>query len=371
MHDDFIIPLPMQIVLDDVGWFCGDDDRRQGGPSRTGSGRFHRPEDYRAIEALGEKLGMRINCAFVLGEWDLENELKDLPHFSPYGDGWDNARFRDRAEMAEMVGIVNESPHIDMAIHGLYHGYYMDGTDNKDVSDFYYRVGGALHMIPETEVRQRLDAFRKLTEVHGFRKDINSFVPPSFAYREGELSRILAEYGILYMSTIFETMLSDRKEEYAVVENGIINCDRFNNAVPWEALAYDFSTLPTASGVYGIHWPNICGSRPEEYPAVVDRAADFFRRCGAQYGTVLSKDMAFCAAQEIYRRYTKVTCGENAVTLDFSDVPAAAGLADAFCVSTKRPVRGFAGCEVAAYETQEGHRTYRVTRRGASAKLMF
>ena len=63
----FVIPNPMQLVIDDLGWFCGDDDRLSGGASRSGMPRRHCAEDYAAINALGEALQMKINCAFVFG----------------------------------------------------------------------------------------------------------------------------------------------------------------------------------------------------------------------------------------------------------------------------------------------------------------
>ncbi len=40
-----IIPRPLQVVMDDVGWFNGKDDREIGGPSRSGINRFHWLED--------------------------------------------------------------------------------------------------------------------------------------------------------------------------------------------------------------------------------------------------------------------------------------------------------------------------------------
>ena len=54
------IPRPLQIALDDVGWFCAEDDRKQGGPSRTGVTRRHCYKDYIAVNELGKRLGMKI-----------------------------------------------------------------------------------------------------------------------------------------------------------------------------------------------------------------------------------------------------------------------------------------------------------------------
>lgn len=369
--DFFVIPTPFQAVLDDVGWFCGYDKRKSGGPSRTGINRFHKPDDYRAIEYVGKNIGQRINCAFVLGEWDLKNEMKELPNFSHYGENWDNRRFRDLDEMIEIVKTVNHSKYIDMAVHGLFHGYYMEGTDNTDTSDFYFRIHKKLFMIPEKEVRQRLDKFFELAKSNGFKKEINSFVPPSFVYRKDELSRILKDYGIKYMSTIFRTMDSDEKEEYAVVENGIINSDRINNIVPWDALEFDFSTLKPTTGIFGIHWPNICGNDPAHYHKAADSAIEYFKKCGAQYGTVMSSGMDFCATQEIYKRYTKIARNENEIKLDFSNIPQADGLLNEFCISSKKPISGWENCTISEYERFDGHITYKIIPNGKIATVRF
>jgi hypothetical protein len=80
--NQFVIPNALQIVIDDLGWMNSKDDRENKGPSRTAMPRNHVAEDYAAINALGKALGMRINCAFVIGEWDPDNRLKKLPNFS-------------------------------------------------------------------------------------------------------------------------------------------------------------------------------------------------------------------------------------------------------------------------------------------------
>ena len=134
------IPRPLHIAIDDLGWFCGDDDRTNGGPSRTGMPRRHCYKDYEAINELGKQLGMKISCAFVIGEWDPDNRLKSVKFLSKYGENWDNASHLDRQEMQKCIDSIKNSEYIDLTLHGLLHGYYADGTDNTDVSDFYYKV---------------------------------------------------------------------------------------------------------------------------------------------------------------------------------------------------------------------------------------
>ncbi len=48
------IPMPIQVVIDDVGWWSGKDGSEQQEPFRTGFDRDQKMDDYRAIVALGK-----------------------------------------------------------------------------------------------------------------------------------------------------------------------------------------------------------------------------------------------------------------------------------------------------------------------------
>ena len=117
---NIMIPEPLQICMDDVGWHNGSDDRPNGGSARTAMPRRHCAEDYAAVEKLGEKLRMRINCGFVLGEWDPDNRLRGVPHATKYGSRWDNAAFLDRDETERCAALLRSSAWIDIAVHGLH-----------------------------------------------------------------------------------------------------------------------------------------------------------------------------------------------------------------------------------------------------------
>ena len=367
------IPRPLQVVMDDVGWFNGKDDREIGGPSRSGLKRYHCLEDYQAIERLGKNLGQKINCAFVIGEWDLENRLpRTIPHFSHFGSSWDNAKYRNPREMAEMAEFITAAEHIDVCIHGLYHGYYMPGTDNHDVSDYYYRIHGELIMVKEDEVRLRLETFLEILYKYGIRKPVNSFVPPSFQYRAFELSAILKDYGILYVTTPFASLTPRKPDDTVFIENGIITCNRYNQkALPWDGAACDFDTVVTPQGILGLHWPNILHMDPAENPKVVDRTQSFFDRSTEQFGIVLSKDVGFCATQYLYEKYTKISASDGTVTLDFSEVPEAAGRRGSFVISLKGGIASAVGCEFALYDTKKEFANYLLTPKAERAELVI
>ena len=86
-----IIPIAVQINLDDVGWHDGTDLRYKGQASRSGIPRRHEPEDYLVLEKIGAALNTRIVCPLCLGDWDKDNYLRGevgITH-DPYG--WNRA----------------------------------------------------------------------------------------------------------------------------------------------------------------------------------------------------------------------------------------------------------------------------------------
>lgn len=366
------IPRPLHLVIDDLGWFCSTDDRKQGGPSRTGVTRRHCYKDYLAVNYLGEKLGMKISCAFVLGEWDDDNRLLSVKHLSKYGDAWDNASYFDKTEMEKCVDAINASPYIDFTVHGLLHGYYMEGTDNKDDSDYYYKVNKEVIMVPEEEVRHRLDCFFELVKHHGIKKEINAFVPPTFTYRVDELSKILKDYGIKYVSTIFRSMKHNEPELSMVTieKNGIVNVDRNNNCIPWNVYGCNTSDVPVdVSGIFGIHWPNVLHEDADKSLEVCDGIAAFFEKCSQNFGTILSKDIRFCASQLLFCRYAEIDEKDGVTTVDISRVPRNENTDFEFYISSKEPLETWIGCDVFDYEKKDGFWTYKI--RPISEKMRF
>ena len=212
--EDIVIPRALQIVVDDLGWFCGDDDRASGGASRTGMGRRHGYKDYMAMHELGKALDQKIVCGFCLAEWDPDNRLKKFPNVSKYGENWDNASYIDMEEAKKCAKIINDSPYIDFALHGMGHGYYCEENTRDDASDFYIiKPGKVVEMTDEIYIRGILENFLGIMEYYGIKKEVTSMIPPTGVYRFKELSRILADYGIKYVSAGFWEVICEDGEK--------------------------------------------------------------------------------------------------------------------------------------------------------------
>ena len=367
-----LIPMPLHLVIDDLGWFLGEDDRKNGGPSRSGMPRRHVAKDYAAINKLGEALDMRISCAFVIGEWDPDNRFLEIPHLSKYGDKWNNAAYLDREEMDRVLAVINSSPYIDLNIHGLLHGYYMDGVDDYDTSDYYYRINKELYMTNESEIKLRIGKFRELLDYYGIKKSTESFVPPSFAYRWGELSKVLSALGIKYISTIFSTMRCDGEKPACVgVENGIVTLDRNNNLIPWNECDCCFEDLPTAKGIFGAHWTNFLHPDPERNGEVVERAVGYFRRCAERYGIVLSRGIEFAAIQSLYHTYAKVSYEDGRMSIDLRSLSATPAKGKPFIISSTVAPLKVEGAKVRPYEQKTDFSSYELTPEGDTVRIYF
>lgn len=371
--NQFVIPNALQIVIDDLGWMNSKDDRENKGPSRTAMPRNHVAEDYIAINELGKALGMRINCAFVIGEWDPDNRLKKLPHFSKYGDAWDNAKYLDRAELQRMVDVINDSEYIDISIHGLMHGYYDYSNDNWDASDFFYEKNKVKYMLPENELRARLDAFFGLLKYHGVKKEINSYVPSSALYIFDSMSKLLPEYGVKYIIQPFCAInnFKDEKTFLVTTENDIITTDRCNyikqegftrtmDIEPWDEYASDFMALPKATCMVGTHWPNYLHLDPKKNLELLERNAEYFKSCADVFGSMMSRDLGFYSTQALYKRFAKTEEKDGVFTVDVSAVPKPIGNLGKFYISAKNPVKNHSGCEISLYEIKETHLTYEI-----------
>ena len=362
--ENIIIPDSLQITMDDVGWFNGADDRQNGGSAHTGMTRRHCAEDYAAINELGRRLGMRINCGFILGEWDDDNRLGKIKYLSKYGDNWNNAAYLGRDEMKAVADTINASPYIDIAVHGLLHNYYKPGLPYSN-SDYFYRLDDGLHMTPESEIRARLDAFYDMLDHHGINQKPNSFIPPTFAYIWNTISRILADYGIKYVSTVFSPPTMEVPEGFerphnAGVENGIITVDRNIRCIPWYEISSDLDGREPVTGIFGCHWPNVLHEDPSRHGEIIDNWVRYFERCAETYGIILSRDIAFAAAQTLYKEYAETAYSDGTMTIDISKVPEAEGIASSFFISARSEIKAYSGCELSLYERKNGFINYEV-----------
>ena len=137
------VPMPIQIVIDDVGWWSGEDGHKRQKPYRTGISRNHVPADYQAIADLGIKLGVRPQAATILCEWDRENILRKVPTTTWMREQWDNSKWVGPwlDEAADIIR--NNKNHYELTMHGVGHEYWQAEKNDQSRMGGQYRNDAA------------------------------------------------------------------------------------------------------------------------------------------------------------------------------------------------------------------------------------
>lgn len=328
------IPMGIQVVIDDVGWWCGEDGSARGEPYRTGCARNHVVADYAAIVELGRRLGMRPQAAMILCEWDRTNLLRELPSSTWMGQRWDNSRWVGPWLEETAALLRDQAAHIELTLHGVGHEFWAGPGFTR--AEWHDRDG---RMRPEPEVRAHLDYFRRLLDQNGLGGFPVSFVPAAFLHRFGSgLARILAGHRIRYISTPYRTMFRTRETEdrYFGIEDGLLTVDRGNDLTGWRVTGGEPSG-DLDGPVCGMHWPNLLHADPARNSDVVDRWVRLLSPYDSRFDRMLAPDTASGFSQLVYHRWTSMAPGADEAVLDFRkvDESGAVGVIDSFFIKVK------------------------------------
>ncbi len=316
------IPLPIQVVIDDVGWWSGKDGSKYQEPYRTGINRNHVPADYLAIVDLGIALGIQPQAATVLGEWDKENILRKVPHSTWMGDKWDNSQWVG-PWLEEVSDIINSNKeNYEITVHGLGHEWWVDGkftraewADNNGV------------MRPKEILEQHLDAYAEIMHQNNLGELPKSFVPNAFRHSFGvtkgndiSLAQLLAGRGFTYINTPFSSMFNSEaaQHHYFGVDSGIMTVDRGADFLDWDVIDGKPDGMIIGS-TCGLHWPNMLHENPERNAEVVERWIELLAPYNDNEKTMLARNSLEFQQQLPHHELTKISIGDKAIDLDFSD----------------------------------------------------
>lgn len=361
------IPLPLQIVIDDVGWWSGEDGSARHEPYRTGIGRHHVAADYEALAALGQGLGMRPMVAFVAAEWDREDLLRELPSSTWMGERWDNRQWVG-PWLEESADILRRHrDHLELALHGLAHEYWHDGRLER--TEFHDRDG---NLRRRDEVVRHLEYFGRLLEQNGLGPFPVSFVPPasnhSFGLGEVGMQAVLRDFGVRFVTTRFASCrrAAPFQNPWIASECGVALVERASLAAGWQDLdprpnfAFD---QPTCA----LHWPNILHPDPRRNLEVVGRWVEHLRPFGQRLDGMLAADTKSGWTQTAYYSLADVTEAAGGFEIDVAAVQAvstpAFDLAFTFKVEAPPAVRwSVAGgiLRAAEFDPQTNHHVLRL-----------
>jgi hypothetical protein len=314
------IPMPIQIVIDDVGWWSGEDGSERQEPYRTGFIRNHVPADYQAIVDLGKKLGVRPQAATVLCEWDKSNILKKLPTSTWMGKNWDNSKWVGPwlEEAADIIQ--NNQNHYELTLHGVGHEYW---NDKKFSRAEWADPSGTMRPLDQIELH--LDFYAKLMDQHGLGPFPTSFVPAAFLHGFGvtgshkiSMAAVLQKRGINYINTPFDNMRNAEKVQFGLlgVDSGILTVDRGEDLFDWKVIGgkpRGTLTGPTC----GMHWPNLLHEDPLRNSEIVDAWVDFLKPYNEQPETLLATDSEAFLKQLLHHVTTKVRVNRTTMDFDF------------------------------------------------------
>ena len=383
------IPLAYQVVMDDIGWFTGADDRHLGMPSRSGMTRNHVAEDYLIINEIGKRIGQKICGAFVIGEWDKNNRLRGKAHMTPKPYEWNCQKSINMPEAERCFEAIENSEYLDVALHGLLHSYW-DEEMGHDDQQYYIRprkgYTGSETIVPVSEeyFADCIETFINIYNDWGFTKKLTSFISPGSAYGPVEKSlgfaKVLRARGFTKWANYWRTI----KQPCEII-GGLTFVNKGTGCVPWNAYDVNPDLLPDycladndgvvkpRGTIFGLHWPNFLRFDPNKNFEQVDAWVNFFRRQSEIFGLMISRDMSHAAHQAQYARYTKMSFGDGEIILDFDAVDACPALdkSDEMYISlAKRLVpTGAIGADISLYETKRDFCTYSLKRKGNRAVI--
>lgn len=319
--DAVCIPRPIQVVIDDVGWWSGRDGSEQQEPFRTGINRDHTLADYRAIIELGSSLGICPQAAMVLCEWDRENILRDLPESTWMGTEWDNGKWLGPwlDEAADLIR--NNSRHFEFTVHGIGHEYWPGG---KLTRAEWADVKGTMR--PEENINRHLDYYQRIMQQNRLGSFPSSFVPTAFNHGFGitgenhkSLAELLGKLGIGYINTPFYKMQNADKVINGVfgIDAGVLTVDRGNDLLKWNTIG----RLPQGElqgPTCGLHWPNLLHENPERNSEIVQGWVNFLKPYKNRLETMLPQNSEEFQKQLIHHISTVIRVVGNKIELDFT-----------------------------------------------------
>ncbi len=317
-----LIPIPIQIVIDDVGWWSGKDGSAYQQPYRTGIDRNHTVADYRAIVKLGKELGMRPQAAMILCEWDKNNILKNVPHSTWMGKKWDNSKWVGPwlEEAADVIN--NNKKHFEITMHGLGHEWWTNGIFTR--AEWADDDG---IMRPKHDIERHIQAFAEILQQNNLGELPKSFVPTNFSHSFGvtkgndvSMAEILREHGFSYINTPYNYNFHNiDRVQYGVfgVDSGVLTVDRGSDLLDWNVIG----VIPEGkiNGVTcGMHWANLLHEDPERNSEIVDGWVKVLAPYKNKPETMLAENSLVYQKQLVHSKLTKTTRKENKIEFDFS-----------------------------------------------------
>lgn len=315
------LPRPLFLVVEDVGWWEGEDGSHRNEPYRNAFCRRHCLEDYRALLRLARRLRMRVALGMALGEWDRTDFLGRVPGATWMGEAWTNQANRGDALEEAAAFLRANSESLEIALHGLCHEFWRDGRMER--TEFH---DGHCRMRPPDTVKSHLHAFGVLLEQNGLGAYPRLFIPPglhhSFGDGERSMQAILADFGVHLVTTRFvrARRYHPPLHERMTWECGVGLLERGVSPVAWDVPAAT-PAWNDPGPIVALHWGNLLHPDPGRSEEVVDAWAGMLLRQAAGPDRMLAADAAACWRQAAAWELARCRCDGRSLTVDLRALP--------------------------------------------------
>lgn len=318
---EITLPMPVFLIIEDVGWWQGEDGSTIGQPYRNAFPRPHCLADYQVLVRLAERLGNRIGLGMVLGEWDRTNLLKDIPGATWQGHHWQNQQNQGPRLEEAAEYLRNHRDVLELGLHGLCHEFWHQG--NMERSEFHDSHGT---MRPREVIESHLGAFLSILAQNGFTEVPRLFFPPallhSFGNGSDSMQAILHQYGMRYVITSFDRahQFAPPHHERITWECGVGLLDRGISPVPWHVSAalpvWDFS-----GPILPLHWGNLLHPDANQNNRVAEGWADLLLVGTAGLDRILVDDFDSCWRQMAVCSFGNLFLDGETIVIDLRNIP--------------------------------------------------
>jgi len=331
-----IFPRPFAFAIDDLGWNIGNNDGwgENNGPYRIGINRNMGIRDYRALVNIANKIPVRLQTLFIMGEMDRENVLAKYPTTNPLGDKWDNSENVCDEQLEIMEYVVQNAAYIEFGIHGVLHEYWE--VPGKRSRAEWYNIDEDKPW-PTNIILDHITCFKEIMGQYGITKENGhsfpeSFVPCAYAYHwnpDGDVSTssILNKEGVKFINTLFQEVseLNPPSEPNGGgIDHGTIAVNRINYGNDWFAL----SSLPTTpiedqkSDIIESHWSNWLAQDEFLQEATNQKWVNYYNMVQQQEDRFVTRNTEQFYSQWFYKKYTTVSETKyGKVIIDNSKMP--------------------------------------------------
>lgn len=305
-----IVPTPLSVGIDDVGWKRGWSTAGTGGPWRGGMpvGRWMAWEDYEVLVYVAEAVKTRLQCLFVMCEFDGSNICANYPTTTQEGRSWDNSALVSDDDFAIMNYVKDSAAYIEFGLHGVGHEHWEDGVRTR--AEFAHGSSAW----PWSDVSSHMGCFRRLIDQYNISFP-KSFVAPAHCYYYNpsdpqDTGGLMRRWAVKY---------ADHSSTY-MTDNGLMVLAR-NFHVGWDQT----SAAPTAitPGYYyeGAHWTNFVEFDPADNHLAGDKWIAWFNQIKDSFDRYVPKNTAQLFSQYLYQHYTIINRKGYTVQIDNTAMP--------------------------------------------------